>query len=375
MKICRGTGFCGLPGRLFKDSVMRSSSVTQRILDAGRPCLAALFFLFSGCATTHDNVDVSKLLRDLGGDRPVEGGKYSGPDAPEPPSTGLPPLPSGASATAVANRVDEITIQTDCIVQVSVKEDRQLEGSYTVNEIGAIELGYVGPVILYNMTEKQAEQKIREVLESRYFRTATVKVKILKASYDKMMVMGAVNKPGVIKIGAGDAISLNDALLRAGGLRPAIKGAKVRVVKGGLTKAVAFEGDEYALVAEDGKPSIPDVKLRNNDVVYVFSSDASAPSEVGEKEVYVLGEIQKPGVYRFSTAEPCSVMHLLFKIGGLPPYANAKDIRIIRRDKDGGEQDIKVNAEKILKEGKPEDDVALENGDRIVVPARRISLF
>jgi len=333
--------------------------------------LMIVAFVLCGCAT-RETVDVAKLLRELGENVPAET-KYTGPDAPEAPSSNLPVLPEGGASASLVG--DDITIQPDCLVQVGVKEDRQLDGSYTVNEIGAIELGYVGPVILYNMTVKAAENKIREVLESRYFRNATVTVRILKASYDKIMVMGAVNKPGTIKIGAGDSISLNDALLRAGGLRPSIKGAKVRVVKSGLTKAVAFEGEEHSLVGDDGKASIPDVKLRNNDVVYVFSSDASAPAEVGEKEVYVLGEVQKPGVYRFAASEPCSMMHLLFKLGGLPPYANAKAIKIIRRDNAGDEQELKVNAEKILKEGRPEDDIPLENGDRIVIPARRISLF
>ena len=353
---------------------MRGTAGKKRMACVQMVGLAILLFSLagSGCATKHD-VDVSRLLLDLEQGKALDGAKFNGPDAPEAPSTSLPPPPAGGQEKTAKS--EDITIQPDCLVQVSVKEDRQLEGSYTVNEIGAIEFGYVGPVILYNMTEKQAEQKVREVLESRYFRMATVTLRILKASYDKMMVLGAVNKPGVIKIGAGDAISLNDALLRAGGLRPAIKGAKVRIVKGGLTKAVAFDGEEYVLVSEDGKPSVPDIKLKNNDVVYVFSSDVSTPTEVGEKEVYVLGEVSKPGIYRFSGTEVCSMMHLLFKIGGLPPYANAKGIKIMRRDKNGNEQEIKVNAENILKEGRPEDDVLLENGDRIVVPARRISLF
>lgn len=351
---------------------MRGMAGKERMTGSCVAGLTVLLLLLVGCATKKD-IDVSRLLMDLEQGKSLDGTRNLGPDAPEAPSTSLPPPPGVAVAGTVKS--EDITIQQDCIVQVSVKEDRQLEGSFTVNEIGAIEFGYVGPVILYNMTEKQAEQKIREVLESRYFKTATVSLRILKASYDKMMVLGAVNKPGVIKIGAGDSISLNDALLRAGGLRPAIKGAKVRIIKGGLTKAVAFDGDEHVLVSEDGRPSVPDVKLRNNDVVYVFSSDASTPTEVGEKEVYVLGEVSKPGIYRFAGAEACSMMHLLFKIGGLPPYANVKGIKIMRRDKNGNEQEIKVNAENILKEGRPEDDVLLENGDRIVVPARRISLF
>ena len=69
------------------------------------------------------------------------------------------------------------------------------------------------------------------------------------------------------------------------------------------------------------------------------------------------------------------MLHLMFKMGGLPPYANKRGIRILRRSEDGKEEEIKVDVEKILEEGNPEQDVALENGDRVIVPARRISIF
>jgi len=120
---------------------------------------------------------------------------------------------------------------------------------------------------------------------------------------------------------------------------------------------------------------VPDVSLKNNDVVFVFAGSTPVGVEVGEKEILVLGEVGKPGVYRFPQAEPCTMMHLFFKMGGLPPYANKKAVRIIRRGEDGKETEIKVNVEKILEDGKPEKDVGLENGDRVVVPARRLSLF
>ena len=252
-----------------------------------------------------------------------------------------------------------------------------MDGSYHVNEIGAVELGYVGPVILFNKTERDAERKIRDVLKGRDFRNATVKVRILRASYDSVMVSGAVTRPGLIRIGAGDTISLNDALLRSGGLRPSATGSKVRIVRGGLLSAVAssLDGEEYSLVSEDGKPMVPELSLRNNDVIFVFSSNTRVGVEVGEKEILVLGEVGKPGVYRFSQSEPCTIMHLMFKMGGLPPYANKKAVKIVRRDEEGKEKEIKVNVQKILEEGDPEKDVTLENGDRIIVPARRLSLF
>lgn len=120
---------------------------------------------------------------------------------------------------------------------------------------------------------------------------------------------------------------------------------------------------------------MPAVFLRNNDVAYVFSSEEDASVEVGEKEIQVFGEVNKPGVYRFSALEPCTMMHLVWKMGGLPPYANQKAVKVIRRDKDGGEEEFKVNVEDIMERGDPEKDFSLQNGDRVVVPARRLQLF
>lgn len=326
-----------------------------------------------GCASRHDLV-LARLLMDLERETPARTTGYAGPDSPEDPGSSLPPAPVGDTAGK-----GTITIQPDSLLQISVEEDHNLDGSYTVNEIGAVSVGYIGPVILYGMTEKQAEQKIKTVLENRYFRKgkANVTVKIQRPSYDKVKVVGAVNKPGLIMIGAGDVISLNDALRRAGGLRVSARGAKIKVVRDGLLTPLVdiLEGKEYSMIAADGKPMVPLVTLRNNDVVYVFSSQTKMSTEVGEKTVLVLGEVRREGYYTFSGAEPCTIMHLILKMGGLPTYANRKAIRILRRDEKGNEEEIKVDATEILDDGNPDDDVPLENGDRIIVPARRISLF
>ncbi len=343
--------------------------------------LYCLCVIVSGCASGNKDINISRLLKDIEAStqkKPV----YAGPDSPDSPvSRGAPPQQEGRSSQKTApsaplNKKD-ITIQPDCIVQVTVAEDATLDGSYPVNEIGAIEFGYVGPVILYNKTEEEAAVKITEIVESRYINNAAVKVKIIRASYDRVKVGGAVNKPGIIKIGAGDGISLNDALLQAGGLRPSARGAKVKIVRGGLRSAVsaAMKGEEYTLVTEDGKPTVPEVILKNNDMIDVFSTEVAATDVGGEKEVTVLGEVNQPGIYRFSGVEPCTVMHLIFKMGGLPLYANKKELKVVRKNQDGTETEFEVNAEKILKDGDPNSDFQLENGDRIIVPERKISLF
>lgn len=301
------------------------------------------------------------------------------PDAPDVP---VAPPPPSAIATGGGATVDigEITIQPECIVQIQVEEDATLDGNYPVNDIGAIQFGYVGPVILFNKTEVQAEQKIREVLRQRNFRKATVRVRILKASYDKVQVSGDVNRPSLIRIGSGDSISLSEALLRAGGIRPSARNCKAQIIRGGLLSPVPFalEREVYNLVDDSGKASIPEVMLRNNDMLELVSSQPASVGGAaggGEVEVIVLGEVGRPGVYRFGQGEPCTMMHLIFKMGSLPRFANGKAVKIMRRDSSGLEREIKVDVEKLLDNGNPDDDVPLQNGDRIKVPARRISIF
>jgi len=155
-------------------------------------------------------------------------------------------------------------------------------------------------------------------------------------------------------------------------------------VRGGLMRAVAASepGEEYALVDEEGNPRVPDVWLWNNDVAFLFVRTARAPdapmdvvAEREPREVLVLGEVQRQGIYRFTDASRATMMHLILQMGGFPAYADTRSIRVLRRDEAGQEQEFRVDASKILAEGDPDLDFALENGDRVIVPARRLSLF
>ncbi|MBL7077485.1 MAG: polysaccharide biosynthesis/export family protein [Kiritimatiellae bacterium] len=357
-----------------------------------------------GCATNDYDIDVDALLQQLEMEAGID---YA---APEPaPAASAPATVVTPMAVTVATPMDvttvpgapaspapavsspapapaptppgEITIQPDCLVQISVAEDPALNGSYPVNEIGAVKLGYVGPVILYNKSESQAAEKIRDILTSRHFRNATVQVRIIRASYDKVRVGGEVMSPGLIKIGAGDAISLNDALLRVGGLKPTAKGAKIKIVRNGLLKATALaeEGEVYPFADAAGTPAVPDVSLFNNDVAYVFipMGDSDVPvAGGGHRSIVVLGEVQQPGVYAFKASEACTMMHLMFRVAGqMTPYANKKSVLVIRKNLKGWDEQIKVNVARLMEDGDPASDIPLMDGDRVVIPKRRVTLF
>jgi len=363
-----------------------------------------------GCATNDYDIDVDALLQQLEMEAGVDYPAASAPVASAPvsaspvkvvtassPTTVVPAgTPAADQATPVVAEAapgsvpvaaaaptppGEITIQPDCLVQISVAEDPALNGSYPVNEIGAVKLGYVGPVILYNKSEAQAAEKIRDILTSRHFRNATVQVRIIRASYDKVRVDGEVISAGLIKIGAGDSISLNDALLRVGGLKPTAKGAKIKIVRNGLRKATALaeEGEVYPLSDAMGNPAVPDITLLNNDMAYVFIpvGDSDVPSAGGgQRSVVVLGELQQPGVYAFKSSQPCTMMHLMFRVAGqMTPYANKKAVTVIRKNEKGWDEEIRVNVARLMEDGDPIADIPLMDGDRIVIPKRRITLF
>jgi protein involved in polysaccharide export with SLBB domain len=331
--------------------------------------------LLAGCATeSYDYPRMTHREKPAGGEvKAVQAEKGTDPDAPESPVRGLPPL----SSVAPLAEGNSLTIQKDCIVSVTVKEDGALNGSYPVNDLGAIGLGYVGPVILLNKTAREAQLKIKEILEARAFKVATVTVEIQRPSYDNILVTGAVNSPGLIKIGAGDIVSLNELLLRANGVSVAVGTARIRVVRGGRLSPIApaLPGETYKLVTDSGEPSVPAVTLRNNDVVYVFTESSAVQKSERSVTVLVLGEVRRPGFYSFDGHEPATIMNLVFKMGGLPPYANDKAVKVVRRDRQGREGEFTVNVRRVLASGDPDIDLPLEEGDRIIVPARRFTLF
>lgn len=341
-------------------------------------------FTSGGCVSNED-AELARLLQEID---MMEARHAMGPDAsepsepPEPPSPPRQaPRPAEAARGGEQVQVGALTIHPDCLLQITVAEDPSLNGSYKVNDIGAVEVGYLGPIILYNATEREAEAKIEEVLKLRDFKHATVKVRILRTAYGRVRIDGSVGKPGFIKVGAGDTISLNNALLRAGGLLSTARDGRVRVYRGALRSAMPLSEmpwEEYPLETADGEMQIPDVLLGNSDVAVVVSG--KAPTATGEATggsctILVLGEVNRPGLYHFKRSEPCTMLYLMLKMGSLPPWANEEKVRVVRRSEEGYEEEFVVDVDRLMDEGRPEDDFELQSGDRVIVPAKRFSII
>jgi polysaccharide export outer membrane protein len=83
------------------------------------------------------------------------------------------------------------------------------------------------------------------------------------------------------------------------------------------------------------------------------------------QKIYVLGRVNKPG--EFVTPNRIDVLQALALAGGLTPFADDDDIRIIRRD-GGGEQTFEFDYSAVSGGDALEQNILLQRGDVIVVP-------
>jgi polysaccharide export outer membrane protein len=90
-----------------------------------------------------------------------------------------------------------------------------------------------------------------------------------------------------------------------------------------------------------------------------------AVKQIGGNHVYVLGKVNKPGDFQFTT--PIDVMQALSLAGGTTPYAALNDIVILRRE-NNSEQAIHFRYGDVERGRELPQNVLLHSGDTVVVP-------
>ena len=81
--------------------------------------------------------------------------------------------------------------------------------------------------------------------------------------------------------------------------------------------------------------------------------------------VYVLGRVNKPG--EFVMIRPTDVVQALSMAGGLTPFADRKNIRVLRRE-GGTQRSIPFNYSQVEEGESLEQNIVLKAGDAVMVP-------
>lgn len=88
--------------------------------------------------------------------------------------------------------------------------------------------------------------------------------------------------------------------------------------------------------------------------------------EVSGNKVYVVGQVKNPGEMIMNP--PLDVLQALAKAGGLTPFADQNNIRIIRRNSDGTLFQLGFEYGSVLKGRSLDQNIMLNSGDLILVP-------
>jgi polysaccharide export outer membrane protein len=87
-----------------------------------------------------------------------------------------------------------------------------------------------------------------------------------------------------------------------------------------------------------------------------------------ERDVYVLGEVSKPGRYNFRTGE--RVIHAVADAGGMTEKAREDGIILLRREEDGRDHAYRLDFSEVHAKIAPRD-IVLQPGDVVFVPKSR----
>lgn len=139
-----------------------------------------------------------------------------------------------------------------------------------------------------------------------------------------------------------------------------------------LTKEVLVRPDggiTFPLIGDlmAGGRSVEEIKteVAQRLAAFITEPEVNVAVTTVNQKIYVLGRVNKPG--EFVTPNRVDVMQALAMAGGLTPYADDDNIRIIRRG-EGEEVSIPFDYDEVADGDALEQNILLQRGDVIVVP-------
>jgi polysaccharide export outer membrane protein len=260
---------------------------------------------------------------------------------------------SPASPAADTDR-DDYIIGVQDSVNVTVWENADLTGKFTVQPDGAITLPLVGRVKAAGLSLSGFEMQLTRALADGFLIEPRVAVTLDAHRGRRIFIFGAVSSPGAYALPEGQ--TLIEALVRAG----YATASQVVVVRpkrpssgptlpenAGDAEVIRINLKELEKDVEQGSLA-RNIPLRDGDTVFIPRSDPT--------RIFVTGQVRTPGAY--SITENTSVLQAVALAGGVTESAAINRLRIMRIV-DGKQKTLNVKITDIV-----------QPGDTLVVPER-----
>lgn len=317
----------------------------------------------------------------------------------------LPPsaVPAAPVPSAAPIRVDEgYLLGAGDQVKLDIFGVQEYSGEYQVLADGTLNLPLAGSVKVQGLTLGQASKAI----ETRYREWLTrpvVTVSLTASRPVQIAVSGEVVRPGAYTTSITETgiPTLTKMVQLAGGVTPTADLKQVQILRrrpgGGGTQTLQVnllqllrsgDLDQDVLLRDGDSILIPAASALNIAESNQIANSSLAASNDRPVNVIVAGEVNRPGPHSVQgqtepqapqaagTTQPNvanrvkapTVTRAIQIAGGITQKANIRDIEIKRSTQAGTEQTIRVNLMELLKAGDARQDVALQEGDRIIIP-------
>jgi polysaccharide biosynthesis/export protein len=268
-------------------------------------------------------------------------------------AVGIASLSPAGLGNAEDAKIADYVIGIDDILHILVWGNKELDQDVVVRPDGRISFPLAGELEVHGLTVPELTKILTERL-AKSVRNPNVSVMVKEMRSFRVYFIGRVQKPGVYPIKAGTP--LLEALTLAGGPTDGADLPAAYVIRhekkipvdlrrliqaGDLTKNILLQtGDTVVL---------PQITIGEN------------PQEVFDQRIYVLGKVQKPGVYTIK--RPIPILHALFLAGGLADGAEMASAFVVRDGKK-----IPVNLWQLIQKGDVSQNLEIKHEDTIVVP-------
>ena len=250
----------------------------------------------------------------------------------------------------------------------------------TVGEDGAIDLPWFGELPVAGLSIVELEQRVTEAYRDDYIKNPQVTAGIAEYQSVRVIVTGAVGKPGVLYL-KKNAGTLLEVLALAGGFNGGASD-EVVIIRGGPRTGPSAETGEKPeggevheridldalmaagkLITVDLEALLEEGDFRMN--VQIRGGDIVNVRPRTRKYVYVLGYVTRPGSFEIPGGDDgLDAVRAVALAGGLSPSARAQNSFIVRESHEGKEI-VPVNLVKAARGKVPTIRVAA--GDTLVV--------
>ena len=201
------------------------------------------------------------------------------------------------------------------VINISITDIDDIDGSYTISPKGDVTIPYVGQVVINEKTKEEAQSFINDVLKTYYQEPETI-VKIEQYNSSYVYITGSINRPLSILL-SEQPLKILDALIRAGYVKDQKSYVKTALLRRGNE---VYEIDLYELLNKNNTDL--DIYLRKDDVLHVSEADTD--------QAYAFGEFTTSGP--ISVYKDLTLTELLATKGINKATAKTKNIYVMRED-------------------------------------------